>query len=109
MHDTKDLSKIDHFLITVSNLETSIAWYTSSFNCNLIYKHRTLAILEFNNVNIVLSLPSDQRPHLAVQKDNAEEFGEIMEQSDLCHSTFIADPSGNPIELIKKSFEKVCR
>ena len=99
-----ELSTIDHITINVSNLDSSIKWYQTSFNCYLLYQGRTLAILEFNNVKLILSLPNDQRTHLGVIKEDAESFGEIMKQSDLCYSTFISDPSGNPVELIKKSY-----
>ena len=100
------LSHIDHTVIMVADLDTSINWYTSSFSCGLIHKSKRLAILQFENIKIVLSLPSEQRPHLGIIKVDAAAFGEISEQSDLCHSTFIADPSGNPVELIVSPFIK---
>ena len=100
-NDLNDLSEIDHCVVMVADLENSIRWYETSFSCNLIYKAKTLAVLQFKNIKIVLSLPSEQRPHLGIIKDNAEAYGEISEQSDLCFSTFIADPSGNPVEIIK--------
>lgn len=96
-----ELSEIDHCVIMVADLGASIKWYQSSFSCKLIYKTRTLAILQFKNMRVVLSLPSEQRPHLGIIKEDAEVFGEISEQADLCFSTFIADPSGNPVEIIK--------
>lgn len=97
---------VDHITISVANLESSIQWYLSSFKCEVVYRQNTLAILKFSNLKIVLSLPSDQRPHVGYLKQNAAEFGEIMEQSDSCMSTFIADPTGNPVELISEKFEE---
>lgn len=100
-------SEIDHVAILVADLEQSIHWYTTSFGCELIHRGKTLAIISFRNVKLVLSLPSEQRPHIAISKDNASEFGEIMEQSDLCTSTFISDPTGNLIELVESSIEEL--
>jgi len=100
-------SEIDHITILVADLEQSIHWYTTSFGCELIHRSKTLAVISFRNIKLVLSLPSEQRPHVAIRKDNASEFGEIMEQSDLCKSTFISDPTGNLIELIESSIEEL--
>lgn len=101
----KDLkSEIDHFVILVNDLEQSIHWYTTSFGCELIHRDKRLAILDFKNIKVVLSLPGEQRTHVAVIKDDAASFGEITEQNDLCFSTFISDPSGNPIELVANPF-----
>ena len=97
---------VDHVLVNITNLEESLKWYTSSFNCELLYKTKTLAVLKFENIKVILSLPSEQRTHLAFLKENAASFGELREQSDLCVSTFIADPSGNQIELINNSIEE---
>lgn len=105
MDEINNYDTVDHVTIPVANLESSIQWYLSSFKCDVIFRQKTLAILKFKNLNIVLSLPSDQRPHVGYLKQNAAEFGEIMEQSDSCRSTFIADPTGNPVELISESFE----
>jgi catechol 2,3-dioxygenase-like lactoylglutathione lyase family enzyme len=95
-----ELTSIDHVLVNINNIEESVKWYQSSFECEVLYRSKTLAVLQFSNIKIVLSLPSEQRPHLGIQKSEASSFGELMEQSDLCISTFIADPSGNPIELV---------
>ncbi len=107
MEKDKDtnLTEIDHCVVMVADLDTSISWYLSSFSCELAYRTRTLAILQFKNMRVVLSLPSEQRPHLGFIKEDAETFGELHEQADLCNSTFIADPSGNPVELIKDVFQ----
>lgn len=107
IQEDNNLTKIDHTVVMVANLEESISWYLTSFKCILLHQGRTLAVLKFANMNIVLSLPSEQRPHLGILKDDAEKFGEISEQSDLCASTFISDPSGNPVELVKRTFKKI--
>jgi len=99
-------TQIDHILVNITNLEESLKWYTSSFSCELLYKTKTLAVLKFENIKVILSLPSEQRAHVAFLKENAASFGELREQSDLCISTFIADPSGNQVELVSSSIEE---
>jgi catechol 2,3-dioxygenase-like lactoylglutathione lyase family enzyme len=100
-------SVIDHVTIMVSDLEQSIKWYTTSFSCELMYQTKTIAVLKFENIKLVLSLPSEQRPHLAYLKPDTREFGEILEQADLCKSTFIADPTGNVLELVETSIDEI--
>jgi len=107
MENLNSFDTIDHITISISNLEQSIQWYLSSFACEVIHREKTLAILQFKNIKMVLSLPSDQRPHIGFVKKNASEFGEIMEQSDCCKSTFIADPTGNPVELVSETLEEI--
>ncbi len=107
MENLKNFSEIDHLVVLVADLEQSIHWYTTSFSCEVIYTTRTLAVLQFKNIKLVLSLPSEQRPHIAYKTETAHEFGEIFEQGDLCHSTFVADPTGNLVELVSKSIEDV--
>lgn len=102
---TSLLTEVDHIVQLVADLEQSIHWYTSSFSCELLYKTKRLAVLQFKNVKLVISLPSEQRPHIGYKKETAHEYGEISEQSDLCHSTFVADPSGNLVELVTKSID----
>jgi catechol 2,3-dioxygenase-like lactoylglutathione lyase family enzyme len=102
----KNLTEIDHLVVMVADLDQSINWYMSSFMCEVLYATKTLAVLQFNNIKLVLSLPSEQRPHVAYKKESAHEFGEIMEQSDLCHSTFVADPTGNLVELVSRSLDE---
>lgn len=102
--NNNELTHIDHITINVQNLDSAINWYLTSFNCKLIYQYKTVALLEFANIKLVLSLPSDQRSHIGFRKTNAHEFGEICKQSDLCESTFISDPSGNPTELVSTPF-----
>jgi catechol 2,3-dioxygenase-like lactoylglutathione lyase family enzyme len=107
MDHQKNLTEIDHLVVMVADLEQSMHWYTTSFNCEVLYTTPTLAVLQFGNIKLVLSLPSEQRPHVAYKKETASEFGEIIEQGDLCHSTFVADPTGNLVELVTKSIDEV--
>lgn len=95
------LTTINHVTICVSHIEQSVNWYQSSFSCELIRCEPTIAILEFANLRLILTLPSQERPHLAFDCNNAEKFGEIKEMKDGSLGTYIGDPTGNIIELVK--------
>jgi catechol 2,3-dioxygenase-like lactoylglutathione lyase family enzyme len=73
MQNNRELTEIDHITLVVADLEQSINWYQSSFSCEVLYKARTLAVLLFNNIKLILSLPSEQRPHIAYKKETANE------------------------------------
>lgn len=96
------LSKIDHICISVADVKNATAWYASSFNCKIIYQDTLQAELEFANIKLHLVLPSKTPAHLAFCRDDAETLGELREQFNAIQSTFIADSSGNPVEIIKE-------
>jgi catechol 2,3-dioxygenase-like lactoylglutathione lyase family enzyme len=100
------LSSINHVTICVANIEQAVNWYQSSFVCELIKYEPTFAVLEFANMNLVLSLPSLERPHIAFNRENAESFGELKEMRDGSLGTYIADPTGNIVELVKSKIVK---
>ena len=100
------LTTINHITICVSNIEQAVNWYQTSFACELIRYEPTMAILEFANLKLVLALPSQERPHLAFDRDNAESFGELKEMNDGSLGTYIADPTGNIVELVKSTSVK---
>ena len=95
------LSSINHVTICVSNIEQAVNWYQESFSCELIKYEPTIAVLEFANMKLVLSLPSLERPHVAFDKANADSFGELKEMKDGSLGTYIADPTGNIVELVQ--------
>ena len=95
------LSSINHVTICVANIEQAVNWYQESFSCELIKYEPTIAVLQFANLNLVLSLPSLERPHIAFEKENADSFGELKEMKDGSLGTYIADPTGNIVELVK--------
>lgn len=97
----KNLDLVTHIVINVSDLEASKAWYQSSFNCEIIHQDSKNIRIRFNNVDLILALPSSERHHVAYQKNNAETYGELLEKSDGRKSCYIADPTGNPVELVK--------
>jgi catechol 2,3-dioxygenase-like lactoylglutathione lyase family enzyme len=97
--------RIDHIAVTVADLEQAIRWYTSSFACQLLQHDRTQATLRFDNIDLVLTLPSSLPGHLAFCRRDAATLGELHELADGRRSTLIADPAGTPVEIIEASSE----
>ena len=95
-----NLDRIDHITLQVADIEASIRWYQSSFRCELIQQDRFRARLKFDNVELTLILPSQEPPHLAFYRDDAHTLGALRLRPDGRHTTFIADPTGNPIEIV---------
>ena len=100
MEDEKTLDKIEHITIQVADIEASIRWYQSSFNCRLIKQTATFASLKFGNVFLNLTLPSGEPRHVGFKKADAAAFGQLIERSDGARSTYVSDPAGNVVKLI---------
>ena len=98
---TEALSKIHHIAIPVANIDDSVHWYTSSFECELCFSSATKAVLQFANIKLTLVLPSQERMHVAFERTDAGTLGELREYDEGIKSTFIADPSGNPVEIVQ--------
>ncbi len=100
MAQENQLDEIDHVAVVVADIENSVAWYTSSFACEVEMLDKTVAVLRFRNLKLVLVLPSQQRAHVGYKKSDAATYGEITPRPDGISSTFVADPTGNMVELI---------
>jgi len=94
------LDTIHHIALTVADIDDSVRWYQTSFSCEVIHQEARLAILQFANIQLTLVLPSLQNTHIAYIRDDAETLGELREQVDGSQSTFVADPTGNPVEIV---------
>lgn len=96
------MDSIHHISISVAEIDSAVHWYTTSFQCELLYQEKTKAALRFENITLELSLPSQEPPHLAFVRDDAASLGELRKRTNGTHSTFIADPTGNAVEIIGK-------
>jgi catechol 2,3-dioxygenase-like lactoylglutathione lyase family enzyme len=94
------LHKIDHVAINVADLDKSIHWYQSSFTCELVARDKTQAVLQFSNIRLVLVLPSLEPTHLAYEREDAQTLGELRDRPHNVRSTFVADPTGNVVEIM---------
>ena len=98
------LDRIHHVAIPVADLEKALQWYQTSFECELIQQERQFAVLQFENLRVVLSLTSLEPPHLAFEKTGAAALGELRDRPDGVRSTYVADTTGNMIEIVEKLF-----
>jgi catechol 2,3-dioxygenase-like lactoylglutathione lyase family enzyme len=99
-----ELSPVHHLAVNVSDIPRAVKWYQSSFRCEVIFQDKTQAVLQFANIRLQLVLPSMEQPHLGFIRDDAATLGELRERGDGSRSTFLADSSGNMIEIIEKAF-----
>lgn len=94
------MDRLDHTAITVSNIDQAVSWYEGSFDCKVLYKTETEAMLEFENVKLQLLLPSQRPSHLAFRKNDADTYGNLKKNKDGSRSCFISDSTGNLVEVI---------
>ncbi len=95
-----ELDRIDHITLQVADISASLRWYQTSFRCEVLQQDKFRARLRFENVELTLILPSQEPPHIAFFRDDAATLGALRPRPDGRHSTFIADPTGNPIEIV---------
>ena len=86
-----ELDRMHHIAINVADIEQAVNWYTTSFNCELVFSDAQQAVLRFSNIELHLVLPSSHQPHSAFIRDDAGSFGELREQALGIKSTFLAD------------------
>ena len=98
---TEKLDDILHISLNVADITKSVAWYTSSFNCQVISASITRASLQFGNIRLDLCLPSQDPCHIGLPKFDAETYGPLSERHNGEQSTYISDHTGNLVELIK--------
>ena len=96
------MDKIHHIAIEVKNIQDSINWYTNNTKCNISYQDDTWAMLTYDNISLALVLPNMHPPHIAFEKDNAEDYGTLKKHRDGTASVYINDPSNNSVEILKK-------
>ena len=98
--DSNELDSINHFAINVSDVNKAISWYQKSFRCKLIFQDKTQALLQFANIRLALVQPSIDPPHLAIERHDASALGELRDRPDGNRSTFLADSTGNLVEIM---------
>ena len=94
------LDRIDHVAISVKDVASAVAWYTSNFRCTVSYQDATWALLDFDNLQLALVIPEQHPPHLAFKSPSAHEFGELKTHRDGTRSTYVTDPAGNRLEIM---------
>ncbi|MFN8390043.1 MAG: VOC family protein [Bdellovibrionota bacterium] len=95
-----ELDSLHHVAVHVSDLPKAIRWYQTSFRCTLVYEDKFQAVLQFANTRLQLVLPSMDPPHLGFMRADAKTLGELRLRPDGSRSTFLADSTGNVIEVL---------
>lgn len=90
---------IDHVALVAENITEGVGWLRRNFACEIIYQDATFALLQFQNVKISLVIRGQHPPHIAVIRDDAEEFGDLVTHRDETRSVYIVDPFQNVIEV----------
>lgn len=97
------MDKLNHVAIVVSDIPSTTHWYLSSFDCELLQQDTTEALIQFDNLQVQLVLPSQVPAHLAFERKDAASFGALQDQKNGTRSTYLSDPSGNIVEIVEKN------
>jgi catechol 2,3-dioxygenase-like lactoylglutathione lyase family enzyme len=98
--DSTHLDTIDHLALRVVDVPQALAWYQTTFDCEVIHQDDTWALLRFANIRVALVTAGQHPPHLAFERVDAECFGSLQTHRDGIRSTYIQDPSGNSVEIL---------
>ncbi len=104
MNGLPQLDSLHHIAVLTHNLKESLRWYRDHFRCEVVYEDDTWAMIQFANVQLALVVPEQHPPHLGFMVPNAERFGPMKTHRDGTQSTYIADPSGNVVEMLDEQY-----
>ena len=96
------MDKMHHIAIEVNAIQESLDWYKKNTDCKITYEDDTWAMIEYDNISLALVLPGMHPPHIAFEKDNAEDYGILKPHRDGTSSVYIKDPANNSVEILKK-------
>ena len=91
---------LHHVAISVNDVAAAVKWYAETFRCRVAYQDATWAMLEFENVRLALVIPEQHPPHVGFVHPHAERFGALKAHRDGTKSIYVADPAGNPVEIM---------
>lgn len=95
-----ELDSLHHIAVTTTNLPETLRWYREKFRCRVVYEDDSWAMLQFGNVQLALVVPQQHPPHLGFAVPDAARFGPLKDHRDGTRSTYVADPSGNVVEML---------
>ena len=98
---TKPLDHVHHIAIQIQDIEQSVAWYASHFDCEVSYRDDSWELLKFDNFSLALVLPKQHTPHFAVTCEDVTSFATLLPHCGGTSSFYIQDPSGNNVEMLK--------
>ena len=92
---------LDHVAINVENIERSIKWYESNFECTILYQDDSWAFLEMCGTRLALTINKEHPPHIAFCVESLEDLpGKPIEHRDGSISCYVKDPDDNYVEYI---------
>lgn len=96
------LDAVHHIAVVVNDIAEAVRWYRETFRCEVAYEDETWAMLKFANCHVALVAPGGHPPHIGflTPAAEAERFGTLKPHRDGTRSIYIADPAGNPVELL---------
>lgn len=96
------LDSLHHVAVAANDIAEAVRWYRETFRCEVAYQDSTWAMLRFSNCSLALVTPGQHPPHLgfSMPTRKAESYGDLKGHRDGTRSIYIADPSGNPVELM---------
>ena len=97
-----DLDALHHVAIEVNDVQRALDWYRSRFAAEVVYQDETWAMLRFSNIYLALVTPGQHPPHIAVEHEHAERYGELNTHRDGTASVYVRDSEGNTLEIMKK-------
>jgi catechol 2,3-dioxygenase-like lactoylglutathione lyase family enzyme len=95
------MDRVHHIALAVPDIGEALAWYHDHFDVETIYEDSSWALLRLDNIALALVLPDQHPPHIAIERRNAETFGELTAHRDGTSSVYVDDPWGNTIEIMK--------
>ena len=94
-------SILHHVAIEVWDLSAAVTWYRDHFDIDILYQDETWALLGFANTALALVTPGEHPPHIAVEHPVAASCGQLVKHRDGTQSTYLRDPDGNAVEIMK--------
>lgn len=95
------LDTVDHVALSVDDVGAAVDWYTRTFRCAVEYQNATWALVRFANLRVAFVSQGQHPPHIGLRDAEAERFGPLKPHRDGTRSVYIADPSGNAVEILK--------
>ena len=95
------MTNLHHIAIVVGNIREAVEWYMELFDIAVSYHDRTWALLQFENISIALVRAEHHPPHIAFECSDAERYGKLITHRDGTKSTYMSDPWGNTVEIMK--------
>ena len=95
------MDKIDHIAIQTTSIKSSVLWYKKMFKCEIEFEDDTWALLKFENTKLALVVPEQHPPHIAIKRENIEDFGTPVKHRDGSESVYVESPDSNKFELIR--------